>query len=98
MDTLQISLFTFIGLYFLLMIAASIRPGKVQSQEYFSIANRQAGPVPIISSLAASFRDGSGIVIWIGSGLTIGYGADSWRFCRNAYLYLVWPQGKTQID
>jgi Na+/pantothenate symporter len=53
MDTLQISLLAFIGLYFLLMIAASIRPGKVQSQENFTIANRQAGPVPIISSLAA---------------------------------------------
>jgi len=39
------------------------------------IANRRAGPVPIISSLAASFRDGSGIVIWIGFGLTIGCGA-----------------------
>ena len=75
MDTLQISLLIFIGLYFLLMVVASIRPGKVQSQENFSIANRQAGPVPIISSLAASFRDGSGIVIWIGFGLTIGYGA-----------------------
>jgi SSS family solute:Na+ symporter len=75
MDTLQISLLTFIGHYFFLMIAASIRPGKVQSQENFTIANRQAGPVPIISSLAASFRDGSGIVIWIGFGLTIGYGA-----------------------
>lgn len=75
MDTLQISLLILIGLYFLLMVAASIRPGKVQSQENFSIANRQAGLVPIVSSLAASFRDGSGIVIWIGFGLTIGYGA-----------------------
>ena len=75
MDILQISLLTFMGLYFLLIIAVSFRHGKIQPPENFIIANRQAGPVPIISSLAASFRDGSGIVIWIGFGLTIGYGA-----------------------
>jgi SSS family solute:Na+ symporter len=75
MDILQISLLTSMGLYFLLVIAVSYRASKIQPWGNFIIANRQAGPVPIISSLAASFRDGSGIVIWIGFGLTIGYGA-----------------------
>ena len=75
MDVLQISLLISMGLYFLVMVAASLYRGKKHSRENFIIADRQAGFVPIVSSLAASFRDGSGIVIWIGFGLTIGYGA-----------------------
>ena len=55
MDILQISLLISVGLYFLVMVAASLYRGKNHSRENFIIADRQAGLVPIISSLAASF-------------------------------------------
>ena len=69
MDMLKIYLLTFMGLYFVFMIVVGFNFGKNKSRESFIIANRQVGPIPVISSLAASFRDGSGIVIWIGFGL-----------------------------
>ena len=74
MGELKFTLLLAMGLYFSTMLAVSVGLHRGQSQSDFAIAGRNLGYFPVIGSLAASFRDGSGIVLWIGFGFTIGYG------------------------
>jgi SSS family solute:Na+ symporter len=62
------------GAYILALMAVCLYAKSTDSYGGFVIGNRNLGYVPIVGSLAASFRDGSGIVIWIGFGLSVGYG------------------------
>jgi len=74
MDTLKITLIISMGVYFLIMILTSLTSRRKEKQDEFIIANRNLGAIPIISSLSASFRDGTGIIAWTGFGFSIGYG------------------------
>ena len=62
-----------LGLYFSLLLLIGFFSTKNQTHEGFVIGNRNVGLIPTIGSLAAGFRDGGGIVIWVGLGFTIGY-------------------------
>ena len=73
-DSLQVVVIASIGVYFLAMLALGWQSHKAHAREEFIIGNRDVGYLPTVGSLSASFRDGMGIVLWIGFGLTIGYG------------------------
>ncbi|MCB1531275.1 MAG: hypothetical protein KDJ35_00240 [Alphaproteobacteria bacterium] len=47
---------------------------KNESHDGFVIGGRNIGILPTVGSLASGFRDGAGIVFWVGAGLTLGYG------------------------
>ena len=66
--------FLFIALYLLLMIAVGLWYGRRESDQDFIIGNRNIGIIPTAASLAASFRDGGGIVFWISAGFAASYG------------------------
>lgn len=74
MTELQLASVTIIGLYFLMLIGIGIYLIRREDNEGFIIGNRSVGIIPTMASLAASFRDGGGIALWITSGITIGYG------------------------
>lgn len=61
--------------YFLVMIGVGIFQGRKEDHEGFVIGARNVGVIPTTGSLAASFRDGAGIVLWVGMAYTMGYGA-----------------------
>lgn len=65
--------------YFALMIWIGYRQSKAQDHKGFVIGGREVGYIPTIGSLAAGFRDGAGIVLWIGFAYTVGYGG-LWLF------------------
>lgn len=74
MTDLQLAALVITGLYFLLMLGAGFWLARNENAQGFIIGNRNVGTIPTMASLAASFRDGGGIALWITSGLTIGYG------------------------
>ncbi len=74
MTELQFASVTIIGLYFLLLVAIGIYLVRREDNQGFIIGNRNVGIIPTMASLAASFRDGGGIALWITSGIMIGYG------------------------
>jgi solute:Na+ symporter, SSS family len=63
-----------IGIYLVGMIAVGYYLAKRESAQDFIISNRDVGIIPTAGSLAASFRDGGGIAIWITMGLAASYG------------------------
>ncbi len=62
-----------IGAYFILMIAIGLMASRKSNHEGFVIGNRNVGFIPTVGSLAAGFRDGSGIAFWVGFGAVAGY-------------------------
>ncbi|MHA1550299.1 MAG: sodium:solute symporter family transporter, partial [Alphaproteobacteria bacterium] len=71
--TTQTIILTALGLYAFLLLIVGFLSTRGQTHEGFVIGNRNVGLIPTIGSLAASLRDGGGIIIWIGIGFTIGY-------------------------
>ena len=71
----RITLYIILGLaaYFLLMIIIGINQGRKTAHRGFVIGARNVGILPTLGSLASGFRDGAGIVFWIGVAYTLGY-------------------------
>ncbi|MGQ0527517.1 MAG: sodium:solute symporter family protein [Alphaproteobacteria bacterium] len=63
-----------LDIYFLAMIAIGYFASRKESANAYIIGNRDVGHFRTMGSLAANFRDGAGIVFWVGAGLTMGYG------------------------
>ena len=74
MDTLQTAILVAVAMYFAIMVIIGLLAARTQTNGDFVIAANDLGYLPVIGSLAASFRDGGGIVLWIGFGITIGFG------------------------
>jgi SSS family solute:Na+ symporter len=74
MNEMQLIVIGGVALYFLIMIFIGFKASKNQSDQSFSIGERQVGFIPTIGSLASSSRDGTGAVFWVGFGITVGYG------------------------
>ncbi len=70
METLVLS---GIGLYMLILMGIAYYAQKTETENDFIIGSRKVGIIPTIASLSSSFRDGSGIVLWIGFGFALGY-------------------------
>jgi SSS family solute:Na+ symporter len=87
MSSLQIILLSAIGAYFLVMILIGLLASRKQDHEGFVIGNRNVGYIPTMGSVASSFRDGSGIVFWVGFGLVTGYGG-LWVFIGSTVGFL----------
>lgn len=80
-----------IGAYLMAMLAlglAAARHGRRSGHQGFIIGGRQVGYLATLGSLAASFRDGAGVVFWVGFGLTVGYGG-MWIFVGALAALLV---------
>jgi Na+/proline symporter len=73
MDTATIILIA-LGIYALIMVAIGLLSVNNEDTEGFVIGNRNVGLIPTIGSLSAGFRDGSGIVFWVGAGATSMFG------------------------
>lgn len=69
----------FIGAYLAVMVLTGIWYGRREDSGDFIIGNRNIGVIPTAASLAASFRDGGGIVFWISMGFAASYSA-LWLF------------------
>lgn len=63
-----------IGLYALVLVWIGVQSSRGLSHDGFVIGSRKVGLIPTMGSLAASFRDGVGAVLWVGAGFTLGYG------------------------
>ncbi len=79
MSSTQITILLSIVAYFVLMFLMGLFSSHNQTHSGFIIGSRDVGYIPTLGSLAASFRDGSGIVFWVGFGVSIGYGG-LWLF------------------
>lgn len=79
MTETQMIIMACIVAYFAFLIWIGIRQSKLQDHHGFVIGGRDVGFIPTIGSLAAGFRDGAGIVMWIGFAYTVGYGG-MWVF------------------
>ena len=77
----ELQIYTLLGLfcYFVLLIILGYLDSRKQNHEGFVIGNRSVGLLPTISSVTSSYRDGSGVVFFVGASLTIGY-AGFWYF------------------
>lgn len=73
--TLEPLLFGALGLYALAMIAVSYFVGRETDYEEFAIADRNVGFIPMLGSMGSAFRDGTGIVFWVGTAVTTIYGS-----------------------
>lgn len=69
--------FLFIGLYLGILVVTGLWFGRKEAGQDFIIADRKVGIIPTAASLAASFRDGGGIVLWISAGFAASY-ANLW--------------------
>lgn len=74
MNETQIFILSVLGFYFAIMIAIGFYSSRKESTEGYIIGDRNVGYFQTMTSLAANFRDGAGIVFWVGAGLTMGYG------------------------
>lgn len=72
--------FMFIGIYMVAMVAVGYLIMRRESSQDFMIGGRNVGLLPTSASLAASFRDGAGIALWLTLGLHGGYGPAFWFF------------------
>lgn len=75
MSEFQIISLTGLGLYLLMLIGMGLWSKKSESQDGFVIGSRNVGYTATFGSLSASFRDGGGIVLWVGLGVSASYGA-----------------------
>jgi SSS family solute:Na+ symporter len=69
--------FLFIGLYLGILVLTGLWFSRKEAGQDFIIADRKVGIIPTAASLAASFRDGGGIVLWIAAGFAASY-ANLW--------------------
>ncbi len=79
MNTTQIYVLSGLILYFLVMIFIGWQQSRNQDHHGFVIGGRDVGLIPTLGSLAAGFRDGAGIIWWLGAAYSIGYGG-LWLF------------------
>lgn len=63
-----------LGLYALLMVVIGLWSARKETADGFVIGSRNVGLIPTMSSLATGFRDGSGLVFWVGAGATFIFG------------------------
>ena len=87
MTDFQVYTLVVLGGYFLLMLGIAWYAGSKEDHAGFVLGNRNVGYLPTLGSLAASLRDGSGIVFWVGFGLTAGYGG-LWLFIGVCFAFL----------
>lgn len=73
-------------IYFVLLLLIAFTHRRVTGAE-FAIANRDVSSIGIVAALAASFRDGAGIAVWIA--LAIGFGWGSLWLVAGMALALV---------
>ncbi|MBN1784077.1 MAG: hypothetical protein JW812_03855 [Alphaproteobacteria bacterium] len=71
--TTQTIILVALGLYFMFLLFVGWMSGRNQTDDSFIIGSRNVGLIPTIGSLAAGFRDGAGIVLWVGLGFSLGY-------------------------
>lgn len=72
--------FLFIGFYMAAMVWVGYWIMRRETSQDFMIGGRNVGLLPTSASLAASFRDGAGIALWLTLGLQGGYGPAFWFF------------------
>lgn len=65
----------FIGLYLIILIIIVYFSIKKESSSDYIIGSRKIGMIGTVASLAAGFRDGAGIVVWITIAAIFGFGA-----------------------
>ena len=83
--------------YLATLLVIAFRDNKTGDTNSFIIADRKVGILGFISSSAASFRDGGGIVTAIGMGFAAGYGMYSFYIgCCLGFLLLAFlaPRGR----
>ena len=80
--------FLFVGVYLVALILTGLWYGRREDAGDFIIGNRNIGVLPTAASLAASFRDGGGLVFWITSGFVASY-AGLWLFVGVAISVLI---------
>lgn len=91
MSEIQIYTLTGLGLYFLFLILIGARDALKDDHQGFVIGNRDVGLLPTLSSVTAGYRDGSGIIFFVGASLTIGY-AGFWYFLLATCSLFVFGQ------
>ena len=74
MSTQNTTILIGLGLYALLMVVIGLWGARKETAEGFVIGSRDVGYIPTMSSLATGFRDGSGLVFWVGAGATFIFG------------------------
>lgn len=60
--------------YFCVLVWIASRADSGKNYDDYILASRSVGHIATIGSLASGFRDGMGLVLWIGMAFTIGYG------------------------
>lgn len=60
--------------YFAAMIIIGLLASRNQDHQGFVIGHRSVGYIPTMATLSAGFRDGMGLVFWVGFGALSGYG------------------------
>jgi Na+/proline symporter len=91
--------FLFIGFYLGVLILTGLWFGRKEAGQDFIIADRKVGIIPTSASLAASFRDGGGIVLWISAGFAASY-ANLWLLVGVliSTLILAWIGPKLRVE
>lgn len=74
MSTQNTTILIGLGVYALLMVVIGLWGARKETAEGFVIGSRDVGYIPTMSSLATGFRDGSGLVFWVGAGATFIFG------------------------
>ncbi len=88
MNTTQIYVLSGLLLYFILMIGVGWQQSRKQDHHGFVIGGRDVGLIPTLGSLAAGFRDGAGIIWWLGAAYSTGYGG-LWLFIGVIFGFAV---------
>ena len=93
--------FLLIGIYLVVMVVTGLWFGRREDTGDFTIGNRNIGLIPTAASLAASFRDGGGIVFWITAGFAASY-SGLWLFVGIAgsaiILSIIGPKLRVESD
>ncbi|QEP43090.1 hypothetical protein D5085_08170 [Ectothiorhodospiraceae bacterium BW-2] len=89
MSATQLTILAAIVSYFVAMIIIGIMASRHQSHSGFVIGSRDVGYIPTIGSLSSSFRDGMGVIFWVGFGASVGYGG-IWVFIGVVAALLVY--------
>ncbi len=80
MGSQQTIILVALGIYALVMVAVGLFTSRKESPEGFTIGNRNVGMIPTMGSLSSGFRDGAGLVFWVGAGATFVFGGLLWTF------------------
>lgn len=87
--SLEFFMILFILTYFAVLAFIGYSSSRTKAPDDYFIASRNVGYISLISTVGASFRDGVGVVFWIGTGLTFGYGGLWLIFGMMTSLFLV---------